>query len=63
MSAMCDCYDVSGSCGSRSYADANTDEPPQPSQLFGEAALMLAIPLTLAMAVSFALPLTGLVGQ
>jgi hypothetical protein len=62
MTAMCDCYDVSGPCGSRSYADANNGEPPQAGQLFGEAALMLAIPLTLAMAVSFALPLTGLVG-
>ena len=61
MTALCDCYDVSGPCGSRRYADTNTGEPPQAEQLFGEAALMLAIPLTLAMAISFALPLTGLV--
>ena len=62
MTTMCDCHDASGPCGSQTYADANTGEPPQAEQLFGEAALMLAIPLTLAMAVSFALPLTGLVG-
>lgn len=61
MSAMCDCYDVSGPCGSRSFADMSSVEPPQASHLFGEAALMLGIPLAIALAVSFALPLAGLV--
>ena len=63
MSAMCECYDVSSPCGSRPYADVNGGEPPQAGQLFGEAALMLAIPLAVAMAVTFALPLAGLAGQ
>ena len=61
MTTMCDCYDVSGPCASRSYAEASTAEPPEPKQLFGEAALMLAIPLALAMAATFVLPLARLV--
>jgi hypothetical protein len=61
MTTMCDCYDVSGPCASRAYTEACTAEPPKPKQLFGEAALMLAVPLALAMAASFVLPLAGLV--
>jgi hypothetical protein len=61
MTANCDCYDVSGPCASRAYADVSPAEPPEPKQLFVEAALMLAIPLTLAMTATFVLPLVGLV--
>ena len=63
MTAMCECYDVSGPCGSRSYSDLGVDEAPQASQLFSEAALMLAIPLVLAFVVTVALPMAGLAGQ
>jgi hypothetical protein len=57
MTAMCECYDVSGTCGSRSSSDAV--EPPKPGELFGEAALTLAVPLGLAIAVSLLLPMAG----
>jgi len=39
------------------------DEPPKAGELFGEAALTLAIPLALATLVSFVLPIAGLAGQ
>lgn len=63
MTAMCECYDVSGPCGSRSYADVSAGEPPKAGDLFGEAALTLAIPLILAIAVSFVLPIVGFAVQ
>ena len=63
MTAMCECYDVSGPCRSSSYADAASDQPPQAGELFGEAALTLAIPLILAIVVSFVLPIAGFAVQ
>jgi hypothetical protein len=38
-------------------------EPPRASELFSEAALTLAVPLILAMVVSFALPMAGFAVQ
>jgi hypothetical protein len=60
---MCECYDVSGPYGSRSHLDVGIGEPPKAGQLFGEAALTLAIPLILAFVVTFVLPIAGLAGQ
>ena len=61
MTAMCESYKMSGLCLPASYAD-KSDEPPKAGELFGEAALTLAIPLMLAILVSFALPIVGLAG-
>ena len=62
MAAMCESYKMSGPCASASYAN-RVDEPPKAGELFGEAALTLAIPLALATLVSFVLPIAGLAGQ
>ena len=63
MTAMGNCYNLSGSCASPSFADAVNDEPPKAGELFGEAALTLAIPLVLAILVSFVLPVAGFAVQ
>jgi hypothetical protein len=63
MTAMSDCYKFSGSCVSPLYRDAANDEPPKAGELFGEAALTLAVPLVLALMVSFVLPIAGFAVQ
>ena len=63
MTAMCESYDVSGPCEPRSYADVSAGEPPQAGELFSEAALTLAIPLILAVVVTFILPIAGFAVQ
>ena len=62
MAAMCESYNLSGPCVSASYAES-ADEPPRAGDLFGEAALALAIPLVLAILVSFVLPIAGFAMQ
>ena len=59
MTTLCECYEISGSCQSPSYSTRN-DDTPKAGELLGEAAFALAIPLALAMVVSFALPLAGI---
>jgi len=61
MTTLCECYEISGACKSASYS-ARSDETPKAGELLGEAAWALAVPLALAMAVSFALPLAGIAG-
>jgi len=63
MTTMCERHSASNICNSLPWADTNRNEPPKAGELFGEAALTLAIPLVLALAVSFLLPLAGLAGQ
>jgi len=58
MTAMCESYRMSGPCVSASYPD-KTEEPPKAGELFGEAALTLAVPLVLATLVSVLLPIAG----
>ena len=62
MTAMCETYKVSRACASASYLD-RADEPPKAGELFGEAALTIAVPLLLAILVSFVLPIAGFTVQ
>jgi hypothetical protein len=59
MSAMSECYKLSGFCVSPSHSNVANDDPPKAGELFGEAALALAVPLVLAIVVSFVLPIAG----
>jgi len=59
MSVMCESYNLSGASSFPSHADMANDVPPKASELFGEAALTLAVPLVLAILVSFVLPIAG----
>jgi hypothetical protein len=63
MTTLCERYSVSDTCSSLPRVDANRNDPPKADELFREAALTLAIPLALALAVSFALPIAGFAVQ